>query len=56
MTFTHHRDISLVRSTLAEAGIRISFKAEGEQLRAGIALFNVEDDIDQLLDVTGAWR
>ena len=55
VTFRHHRDIALVRSTLEEAGIRISFKAEGEELRAGIALFNNSDDIDKLLDVTGNW-
>ncbi len=55
VTFRHHRDITLVRSTLEEAGIRISFKAEGEELRAGIALFNNSDDIDKLLDVTGNW-
>ncbi len=55
VTFRHHRDIALVRSTLEEAGIRISFKAEGEELRAGIALFNNSDDIDKLLDVTSNW-
>ena len=55
VTFRHHRDIALVRSTLEEAGIRISFKAEGEELRAGIALFNNSDDIRKLLDVTGSW-
>ena len=55
VTFRHHRDITLVRGTLEEAGIRISFKAEGEELRAGIALFNNSDDIDKLLDVTGNW-
>ena len=55
VTFRHHREIALVRSTLEEAGIRISFKAEGEELRAGIALFNNSDDIDKLLDVTGNW-
>ena len=55
VTFRHHRDITLVRSTLEEAGIRISFKAEGEELRAGIALFNNSDDINKLLDVTGNW-
>jgi len=55
VTFRHHRDITLVRSTLEDAGIRISFKAEGKELRAGIALFNNSDDIDKLLDVTGTW-
>ena len=55
VTLRHHRDIALVQSTLEEAGIRISFKAEGEELRAGIALFNNSDDIDKLLDVTGNW-
>ena len=55
VTFRHHRDITLVRSTLEEAGIRISFTAEGEELRAGIAPCNNSDDIDKRLDVTGNW-
>jgi len=55
VTFRHHRDVDQVRRTLGDAGIRISFKAEGEELRAGIALFNTEEDIDRLLGVTGAW-
>ena len=55
VTFRHHRDIALVRSTLEQAGIRISFKAEGEELRVGIALFNTEEEIDSLLAVTGEW-
>jgi selenocysteine lyase/cysteine desulfurase len=55
VTFLHHREVEMVRETLDRAGIRISYKAEGEQLRAGIALFNIEEDIDALLAVTGAW-
>ncbi len=55
VTFRHHRDVDMVRRTVEDAGIRVSFKADGEQLRVGIALFNNADDIDRLLEVTGAW-
>jgi selenocysteine lyase/cysteine desulfurase len=55
VTFRHHRDIARVRSSLQEAGIRVSYKAGGEELRVGIALFNNEEDIDSFLGVTGNW-
>jgi len=55
VTFRHHRDIARVRSSLQEAGIRVSYKAGGEELRVGIALFNNEEDVDSLLAVTGDW-
>ena len=55
VTFRHHRDIAGVRSSLREAGIRVSYKAGGEELRIGIALFNTEEEIDSLLAVTGEW-
>ena len=55
VTFRHHRDIAGVRSSLQETGIRVSYKAGGEELRIGIALFNTEEEIDSLLAVTGEW-
>ena len=55
VTFRHHRDIARVRGALEEAGIRVSYKAGGEELRVGIALFNTEEEIDSLLAVTGDW-
>jgi len=55
VTFEHHRDVDMVRRTLGDAGIRVSFKEEGVKLRAGVALFNTSDEIDRLLEVTGGW-
>jgi selenocysteine lyase/cysteine desulfurase len=55
VTFRHHRDAGLVRGTLEGAGIRISYKRDGEELRAGVALFNTAEEIDALLEVTGGW-
>jgi len=55
VTFEHGRDIDMVRRTLEERDIRVSFKEEGVQLRVGVALFNTSTEIDGLLEVTGAW-
>ena len=55
VTFEHGRDLDMVRRTLLEAAITVSLRAEGAQLRAGIALFNTDEEIDQLLEVTGGW-
>jgi selenocysteine lyase/cysteine desulfurase len=55
VTFEHGRDIDMVRRTLGDAGIRVSYKEGGVQLRMGVALFNNSDDIDALLRVTGGW-
>jgi len=56
VTFRHHREVGMVRRTLEGEGIRVSHKAEGEELRVGIALFNTSDEIDHLLATTEAWR
>ena len=50
VTFEHGRDIEMVRRTLGDAGIRISFKQGSVKLRAGVALFNVAEDIGRLLE------
>ena len=55
VTFEHGRDVELVRQTLQEADIRVSFKEGGVKLRVGVALFNNSDEIDRLLEVTSAW-
>ncbi len=55
VTFRPHRDAAMVRRTIEDAGVKLSFKAGGEELRVGIALFNTADDIDRVLSVTGAW-
>ena len=55
VTFEHGRDLEMVRRTLGEASIRVSVREEGAQLRAGIALFITDEEIDRLLEVTGGW-
>ena len=55
VTFEHGRDLDMVRRTLREAAITVSVREEGAQLRAGIALFNTDEEIDRLLEVTGEW-
>jgi len=52
VTFEHGLEIDLVRRTLQDAGIRVSFKEGGVKLRVGVALFNNSDEIDRLLEVT----
>jgi selenocysteine lyase/cysteine desulfurase len=44
-----------LRSAFQERKIRVSFKEDGRQIRAGAALFNNEAEIDALLEVTGRW-
>ncbi len=55
VTFEHGRDPAMVRRTLEEASILVSVREGGAQLRAGVALFNTDEEIDRLLEVTGAW-
>jgi hypothetical protein len=47
--------VARVRSDLERANVKVSLKAEGAQIRAGVALFNNSDDIDALLRVTAGW-
>ncbi len=55
VTFEHGRDLALVRRSLDQAGIKLSFKDQGVKLRVGVALFNTEAEVDRLLEVTGGW-
>lgn len=55
LTFEHGKDMGLVRRTLSDASIRVSFKDGGVRLRVGVALFNTAEEVDRLLEVTGGW-
>jgi selenocysteine lyase/cysteine desulfurase len=55
VTFNHGMDVTRVRDDFKNAGVKVSFKEGGIQLRAGIALFNNEEDIDALLAVSEKW-
>ena len=49
VAFDHLTGVARVRSDLERANVKVSLKAEGAQIRAGVALFNNSDDIDALL-------
>jgi selenocysteine lyase/cysteine desulfurase len=55
ITFEHGLEVERVRAALEAANIKVSLKAQGVQIRAGVALFNNARDIERLLEVTGAW-
>ena len=55
VTFEHGRDIDMVRRSLEDARIKLTFKEGGVKLRAAVALFNTAEEIDLLLDVTSGW-
>ncbi len=56
VSFVHGRDPDTVRAIMEENGIKVSFREDGTQIRAGIALFNNAADIDRLLEVTARLR
>ncbi|MCY3597694.1 MAG: hypothetical protein OXG71_09730, partial [Rhodospirillales bacterium] len=55
VAFEHGRDAEMVRRSLEEARIKVSFRVGDTQLRVSPALFNNAAEIDALLDVTGGW-
>ena len=55
VTFEHGRDIDMVRRSLEDARIKLTFKEGGLKLRAAMALFNTAEEIDLLLDVARGW-
>ena len=55
VTFEHGHDLDIVHQSLDEASITLSVRDGGAQLRAGIALFNTDEEIDRLLEVTARW-
>lgn len=55
VTFEHGQPVDRIRADLQTAGIKVSLKEGGEQIRVGVALFNIEEDIDALLELTSSW-
>lgn len=55
VTVDHGLDVARVRNDLEKAGVKVSLKEGGKQIRAGISLFNNEEDIDALLAVSEKW-
>ncbi len=55
VTFRHGRDHEMVTRALEDAGIQATVREDSGQIRVGPALFNNAAEIDQFLDVAGAW-
>ncbi len=55
VAFRHRRDADMVRRSLDEAGITVSFRENESQLRVSPSLFNTAAEVDRFLEVTGAW-
>ena len=51
VSFVHGGDPEVVRGSMEENGIQVSFREDGTQIRVGIALFNNAAEIDRLLEV-----
>jgi len=56
VAFRHGVDPTTAAARFDEAGVKVSFREGGTQIRAGIALFNNRADIDRLLETAKALR
>ncbi len=55
VSFKHGADHETISKQLDDAGVRLSFRENGEQIRVGPALFNNEQEVDAFLNVTDGW-
>jgi selenocysteine lyase/cysteine desulfurase len=55
VAFEHDIDSSRAKRSIVDANIQVSFREHDSQIRAGVGIFNNDDDIDRLLAVTGGW-
>ena len=56
VVFEHEHDPDAVRRSLEAEAVQVTVREEGLQIRVGVALFNNESEIDQLLEITDGWR
>ena len=56
VAFRHGVERTLATTRFEDAGIKVSFREGGTQVRAGVALFNNREDIDKLLEVAESLR
>lgn len=52
VAFYHGADPQAAQALFERENIKLSFREEGTQIRAGVALFNTKADIDHFLDTT----
>lgn len=55
VSFPHHQEAERVQSDMEAARVRASIQPQG-RLRAAVALFNNDEDVDRFLELTGTWR
>lgn len=53
VAFDHDIDVSRAKRSIVDANIQVSFREHDSQIRAGVGMFNNDDDIDRLLAVAG---
>ncbi len=56
VAFRHGIDRSVATARFEDAGVKVSFREGGTQIRAGVGLFNNQEDIDRLLEVAKSLR
>jgi selenocysteine lyase/cysteine desulfurase len=56
VAFRHGADPEKATSIFENARVRVSFREEGTQIRAGVGLFNNKADVDRLLEVAASLR
>lgn len=56
VAFRHGVAPETARATFEDAGVKVSLREGGTQVRAGVALFNNRQDVERLLDVAESLR
>ena len=56
VAFVHGQEPEAVAAAFEKARVKISLREAGTQVRAGIALFNNDDDVDRMLEVAERLR
>ena len=56
VAFKHGADPDTASAMFDKAGVKVSFREEGTQIRAGVGLFNNKADVDRLLEVAASLR
>jgi selenocysteine lyase/cysteine desulfurase len=55
VSFEHGGKAEMIQQALKSAGFKVTVSENASYVRIGIALFNNESEIDQLLQLTGTW-
>ena len=56
VAFRHRVAPDRAAAAFENAGVKVSLRESGTQVRAGVALFNNRQDVERLLEVAGSLR